>query len=169
MLRKPVEADIESMFVMLEKSLSLYLRVNKSSSKNSQLIIERGIVKDYLNEDIYLCLVAQINSEIAGWMAGSSKSEVLSEHGCSPGEFYIEELWKRYSGHKKRMIHDLIGLIVSQIKWQMDQWEVGKRVYERSYKALKMHTLPALSLQLPSEFRYPLKISLDVISSSLEN
>ena len=92
MLRKPVEADIESMFVMLEKSLSLYLRVNKSSSKNSQLIIERGIVKDYLNEDIYLCLVAQINSEIAGWMAGSSKSEVLSEHGCSPGEFYIEEI-----------------------------------------------------------------------------
>ncbi len=96
-------------------------------------------------------------------------NELIKEERYWECHNYLEELWKRYSGHKKRMIHDLIGLIVSQIKWQMDQWEVGKRVYERSYKALKMHTLPALSLQLPSEFRYPLKISLDVISSSLEN
>ena len=92
LLRKPVEADIESMFFIMEKSLSPYLIVNKSSSKNSQLIIKRSVVKAYVNEGIYLCLVAKINSEIAGWMAGSSKSEVLSEHGCSPGEFYIEEI-----------------------------------------------------------------------------
>ena len=82
---------------------------------------------------------------------------------------YLEELWKRNSGHKKEMIHDLIGIIVSQIKAQMDQWEVGKSVYKRSYKALKVHTVPALSMQLPSEFRYPLKISIDVISSYLED
>ena len=91
------------MFVMLEESLSPYLRVNKSSSKNSQLIIERNIVKDYVNEDIYLCLVAEINSEIVGWLAGSNKSEVLSEHSCSPGEFYIEEIVVR-SHYRRRGI-----------------------------------------------------------------
>ena len=92
LLRKSVKADIESMFVMLVKSMSPYLSVNKSSPKSSQLIIERNIVKDYVNEDIYMCLVAEINSEIVGWLAGSNKSEVLSEHGCSTEEFYIEEI-----------------------------------------------------------------------------
>ncbi len=92
LLRKPVEADIENMFMMLEKSMSPYLTVNNPSSKNLQLILDRNVVKDYVEMDVYLCLVAQINSEIAGWMAGSSKGEILSEHSCSLGEFYIEEI-----------------------------------------------------------------------------
>jgi ribosomal protein S18 acetylase RimI-like enzyme len=91
LLRKPVKADIESMFIMLDKSLSPYLEVNNSSNSNL-LVIERSIVEDYVHNDTYLCLVAEFNSEIAGWVAGSSKLEVLSEHGCSSGEFYIEEI-----------------------------------------------------------------------------
>lgn len=93
MLRKPVEADIENMFMMLEKSMSPYLTVNNSSSKNLQLILDRNVVKDYVEMDVYLCLVAQINSEIAGWMAGSSKGEILSEHSCSPGNSISKKLW----------------------------------------------------------------------------
>ena len=91
-LRNPVEADIESMYIMLENSLSPYLTVNNSSSKNFQLIIDRNIVEDYVKKDVYLCLVAELNSEIAGWLAGSSKTGILSEHGCSLGNFYIEEI-----------------------------------------------------------------------------
>ena len=87
-LRNPVEADIESMYIMLENSLSPYLVVNNSSSENNQLIINRNIVENYVKRDVYLCLVADINSEIAGWLAGSSKTEILSEHGCSLGNFY---------------------------------------------------------------------------------
>ena len=92
LLRKPVDADIESMYIMLENSLSPYLTVNDSSSRNLQLIIDRNIVEDYVKRDVYLCLVVEINSEIAGWLAGSSKIEVLSEHSCSLGDFYIEEI-----------------------------------------------------------------------------
>ena len=92
LLRKPVDADVESMYIMLEKSLSPYLTVNNSSPKYLQLIIDRNIVNDYVKRDVYLCLVAEINSEIAGWLAGSSKTEVLSDHGCSLGDFYIEEI-----------------------------------------------------------------------------
>ena len=92
LLRKPVDADIESMYIMLENSLSPYQTVNSSSSGNLQLIIDRNIVEDYVKRDVYLCLVAEINSEIAGWLAGSSKTEVLSEHSCSLGDFYIEEI-----------------------------------------------------------------------------
>ena len=78
LLRKPVEADIESMYVMLENSLSPYLTVNNSSSKNLQLIIDRNIVEDYVKGDAHLCIVAEINSEIAGWLTGSSKTDILS-------------------------------------------------------------------------------------------
>ena len=92
LLRKPVDADIESMYIMLENSLSPYLTVNDSSSRNLQLIIDRNIVEDYVKRDVYLCLVVEINSEIAGWLAGSSKIEDLSEHSCSLGDFYIEEI-----------------------------------------------------------------------------
>ena len=92
LLRNSSNKDIESMYIMLKNSLSPYLRVNDSSSKNLQLIIDRDIVEDYVNRDVYLCLVVEINSEIAGWLAGSSNTEVLSEHGCSLGDFYIEEI-----------------------------------------------------------------------------
>ena len=92
LLRKPVDADVESMYIMLEKSLSPYLTVNNSSPKYLQLIIDRNIVEDYVKRDVYLCLVVEINSKIAGWLAGSSNNEVLSEHGCSLGDFYIEEI-----------------------------------------------------------------------------
>ncbi len=92
LLRNPVEADVESMYIMLENSLSPYLTVNNSSSKNLQLIIDRNIVEDYVKKDVYLCLVAEINSEIAGWLAGSSKTGILSEHSCSIGDFYVEEI-----------------------------------------------------------------------------
>ena len=92
LLRKPVDTDVESMYIMLENSLSPYLTVNNSSSRDLQLIIDRNIVEDYVKRDVYLCLVFEINSEIAGWLAGSSNNEVLSEHGCSLGDFYIEEI-----------------------------------------------------------------------------
>ncbi len=92
LLRNPVEADVESMYIMLEKSLSPYLTVNNSSPKYLQLIIDRNIVNDYVKRDVYLCLVAEINSEIAGWLAGSSKTGILSEHSCSIGDFYVEEI-----------------------------------------------------------------------------
>ena len=92
LLRKPVDTDVESMYIMLENSLSPYLTVNNSSSRDLQLIIDRNIVEDYVKRDVYLCIVFEINSEIAGWLAGSSNNEVLSEHGCSLGDFYIEEI-----------------------------------------------------------------------------
>ncbi len=92
LLRKPVDADIESMYIMLKNSLSPYLTVNNSSSMNLQLIIDRNIVEDYVKRDVYLCLIAEINSKIAGWLAGSSNIEVLSEHSSSLGDFYIEEI-----------------------------------------------------------------------------
>ncbi len=142
------------------ESIELDFRYKEDLGKTGILsIIENGEVQ--MVEDDFSSLSS---SEIL-----FKTNDLIKEERYWECHNYLEELWKRYSGHKKGMVHDLIGIIVSQIKAQMDQWEVGKRVYERSYKALKVHTVPALSLQLPSEFRYPLKISLDVISSSLED
>ena len=91
-LRKPDVTDIERMFEMLEKSLSKYLTINRESSKNNQLIIDKSLVKEYINNDKYLCLIAEVDSEIVGWLAGSQNKKVLFEHGCSLEEFYIEEI-----------------------------------------------------------------------------
>ena len=82
---------------------------------------------------------------------------------------YLEELWKRNSGPKKTLIHDVIGIVVSQIKVQMGQREVGKVIYERSKEALKGGEACVLLPQLPSDFHYPLKISLNVLSPLLDN
>ena len=109
LLRKPVDADIESMYIMLKNSLSPYLTVNNSSSMNLQLIIDRNIVEDYVKRDVYLCLVFEINSEIAGWLAGSSKTEVLSEHSCSLGDFYIEEIVVDFPYRRKGIGSFLLG------------------------------------------------------------
>ena len=90
-LRRPLEDDREVMFDILEKSLKPYMSVNIGSSKNL-LVIDKKIIDEYIKNDNYFCVVAEINSKIAGWLAGSGKSEILSQHGCAFGDFYIEEI-----------------------------------------------------------------------------
>lgn len=75
----------------------------------------------------------------------------------------LEELWQRSTGDRKSMLHDVIGLVVSQIKVQMGQWEVGKKVYERSAASLGRMGVESIVEQLPEDFAYPLKISLEPI------
>lgn len=81
----------------------------------------------------------------------------------------LEELWKRNSGNRKKLVHDVIGVIVSQIKVQMGQWEVGKKVYERTRKNLEMSNCGEIVKHLPTSFTYPVKISLYLIEPMLEN
>ena len=117
LLRKPIEADIESMYIMLKNSLSLYLTVNNSSSKNLQLIVDRNIVEEYVKENVYLCLVAQINSEIAGWLAGSSKVDILSKQSCSLGDFYIDKIVVVSHYRRKDIVGFLLrGILKDQLK-----------------------------------------------------
>lgn len=80
----------------------------------------------------------------------------------------LEELWERYTGQKKKLIHDIIGLIVSQVKVQMGQWNVGKRVYERCCSQLNLTQGDAIIRQLPLDFAYPLKFNLGALKSILE-
>lgn len=82
---------------------------------------------------------------------------------------YLEELWKRNSGQRKKLLHDVIGIVVSQIKMQMGQRDVGKRIYERSHNALSQMNAQAIIKQLPKDFTYPLKISLETILPMLED
>jgi ribosomal protein S18 acetylase RimI-like enzyme len=84
--------DLDRMYSILESSLSQFLVVNETSSKNNQLIINKGTVEGYIIDNRYHTIVAEINSKIVGWLSGSSRSEILSEHGCNLGEFYLEEI-----------------------------------------------------------------------------
>ena len=92
LFRPPHIADLDRMYSILESSLSQFLAVNETSSKNNQLIINKGTVEGYIIDSRYHTIVAEINSKIVGWLSGSSRAEILSEHGCNPGEFYLEEI-----------------------------------------------------------------------------
>ena len=84
--------DLDRMYSILKSSLSQFLVVNETSSKNNQLIIDKGTVEGYIIDNRYHTIVAEIDSQIVGWLSGSARSEILSEHGCNPGEFYLEEI-----------------------------------------------------------------------------
>ncbi len=107
MFRPPRLIDLEQMYNILEGSLGRFLVINERSSLNNRLIIDKGIVEDYITDDRYYTIVAEINSQIVGWMSGSSRSEILCEHGCYQGEFYLEEIVVD-SGFRRKSIGKLL-------------------------------------------------------------
>lgn len=107
-------------------------------------------------------------------MSGLSPSELLEAsaslveeerywecHNC------LEELWKRSTGSDKKMLHEIIGVIVSQIKVQMGQREVGERVYNRSVGELKRSNFANIAKELPDNFQYPIKFSFDLVLEAI--
>lgn len=90
--RPPRLIDLDRMYNILENSLSQFLVINEHASKNNQLIIDKGTVESYITDSRYYTIVAEINSQIVGWLSGSSRMEILLEHGCYQGEFYLEEI-----------------------------------------------------------------------------
>jgi ribosomal protein S18 acetylase RimI-like enzyme len=80
------------MYSILKSSFSQFLVVNERSSKNNQLVIDKGTVEGYIIDSSYHTIVAETQSRIVGWLSGSSIPEILSEHGCNPGVFYLEEI-----------------------------------------------------------------------------
>ncbi|MHB1440809.1 MAG: GNAT family N-acetyltransferase [Cuniculiplasma sp.] len=90
--REPFIGDLDRMYDILESSLSQFLVVNETSSRNNQLVIDKGTVEGYIIDNRYFTIVSEVNSQIVGWLSGSSRSEILSEHGCNPREFYLEEI-----------------------------------------------------------------------------
>jgi ribosomal protein S18 acetylase RimI-like enzyme len=103
------------MYEILAESLSPFLRVNLDSEEKNHLIIDKGVVMDYISNPAYLCRIVEINSHIAGWIAGSSDPGVLSEHGCSGEEFYIEEIVVDSDFRGKGVGRNLINIIVTLI------------------------------------------------------
>ena len=92
LFRSPCAKDLDIMYSILESSLSQFLVVNEHSSENNQLILDKGTVEGYIIDSRYYTIVVEIHSQIVGWLSGSSRPEILSEHGCNPGEFYLEEI-----------------------------------------------------------------------------
>ncbi len=98
----------------------------------------------------------------------STITALISEERYWECHNLLEELWKRHSGEKKKLLHEIIGIVVSQIKVQMGQWEVGKVVYERSFRELNSSDGDKMVKQLPHDFAYPLKFNLEILNSILE-
>ena len=89
LFRSPRAMDLDIMYGILESSLSQFLVVNERSSEKNQLILDKGTVEGYIIDNRYYTIVVEIHSQIVGWLSGSSRPEILSDHGCNPGEFYF--------------------------------------------------------------------------------
>ncbi len=52
----------------------------------------------------------------------------------------MEHYWKISSGMKKKFLKEIIGILVSQVKWQMGQYEVSGLVLERNLLLIEKET-----------------------------
>lgn len=80
----------------------------------------------------------------------------------------LEDLWKNSSGKSKQIVHDIIGIVVSQIKVQMNQESTGDIVYHRNLANLKEQRIDFITNQLPEKFSYPIKLKLSELSRYLQ-
>lgn len=81
----------------------------------------------------------------------------------------LEDIWKRSAGFQKQVAHDIIGIVVSQIKVQMNQYETGRTVYARNVSSLKENGITEILEQLPDQFAYPVRFSTFAVLSKLES
>ncbi len=80
----------------------------------------------------------------------------------------LEDLWKNSAGKSKQVFHDIIGIVVSQIKVQMNQESTGQTVYLRNIAHLKEQRIDLITNQLPEKFSYPIKLKLSELSRYLQ-
>lgn len=80
----------------------------------------------------------------------------------------LEDIWKNSSGNSKQIVHDVIGIIVSQIKVQMNQEGTGMEVYHRNWSSLRKKGIDAITVQLPEKFTYPIRMKLSELSAYLQ-
>ncbi|MHB8360244.1 MAG: GNAT family N-acetyltransferase, partial [Thermoplasmataceae archaeon] len=147
-LRKPGECDIDAMFRIMEYSLAPFLHINDTASENNRLIIDRKSVEDYVHDMKYYAIIAEIESEIVGWMAGSSDPSILAEHGCNPdnGEFYLEEIVVNASfrgqGIGRRLIEEIKKQLNKDIVVDTPSMNINAFKFYEKMDFVKCETMP---------------------------
>jgi hypothetical protein len=81
----------------------------------------------------------------------------------------LERIWKSQEGNAKRYIQCLILVGVSQVKYQMNQPNIGKTVYSRALREMSRLNARLSKESFPECFRYPLKIHDADVREMLEN
>ena len=115
----------------------------------------------------YLISINPVREDFSGMSTGEMlelADELVKEERFWDAHNVLEFLWKGSSGSKKALLHDVIGIIVSQIKVQMGQMKTGELVYKRSLSNLKDSAPAAFNESLPENFAYPLHISLSSLA-----
>ncbi|EQB69846.1 MAG: hypothetical protein B2I18_04585 [Cuniculiplasma sp. C_DKE] len=52
----------------------------------------------------------------------------------------MEHYWKKSTGMDKMILQEIIGILVSQVKWQMGQFKVSESVLNRNVRLLEKNT-----------------------------
>lgn len=135
---------------------------------NLESSINIAYLKLKLNEFISLEEVLEDFSDLSNMDKLNMADTLIREERFWEVHNLLEDIWKSATGSRKLLLHDVIGIIVSQIKVQMNQWETGENVYARNIGRLKDNAPDSLVQQLPEEFCYPLKLKLSVLLDTIE-
>lgn len=70
----------------------------------------------------------------------------------------MEHYWKKSTGKEKIVLQEIIGILVSQVKWQMGQRKVSEDILNRSIKLLEKH-LGILREEIILRSSYPILLN----------
>ena len=75
----------------------------------------------------------------------------------------LELIWKHSNGDRKKGFQGIIWLLVSLVHYQMMEPEISRNVYARARGQIRSSGFTCIFNQLPDQFAYPLRISLNCL------
>lgn len=136
-----ISTDFPSLFIKTMKFRVCFLRIRKIANNGEYVPLKRDKVLQ--RKDDMLETASRLFDEERYWEA----------------HMLLEYLWKCVSGSEKTYIQNLIHLAVAMIKFQMDQKETAKIVYERAVGRISTarDARPEF-FEIPGKFEYPLRL-----------
>ena len=136
-----ISTDFPSLFIKMMKFKVCFLRIRKIGNTAEYFPLKKD--KILRRKDDMLKTALCLFDEERYW-----ESHML-----------LEDLWKCVSGLEKAYIQNLIHLAVAMIKFQMDQIETARIVYERAVSRIGVAKKAGSEhFEIPGKFEYPLRL-----------
>ncbi len=136
-----ISTDSPSLFIKIMKFRVCFLRIRKIAKTEEYLPLNRDKVLRRKNDML------------------KTASCLFDEERYWEAHMLLEDLWKCVYGSERSCIQDVIHLAVAMIKFQMNQKETAKIVYERTVNRIgDARKAGSEHLEIPGKFEYPLRL-----------
>ena len=136
-----ISTDSPSLFIKIMKIRVCFLRIRKIAKTEEYLPLNRDKVLRRKNDML------------------KTASCLFDEERYWEAHMLLEDLWKCVYGSERSCIQDVIHLAVAMIKFQMNQKETAKIVYERTVNRIgDARKAGSEHLEIPGKFEYPFRL-----------